>query len=44
MNAGLGNGYGTTTLGAALKLLIPAGHTPGPYTANLTLTAVDVAP
>jgi alpha-tubulin suppressor-like RCC1 family protein len=42
--AGLGNGYGTTTLGAALTLVIPAGQTPGPYTANLTFTAVDVAP
>ena len=44
VSAGLGNGYGTTTLGAALTLLIPPGQTPGPYTANLTLTAVEVAP
>ena len=44
VTAGLGKGYGTTTLGAALTLLIPAGQTPGAYSANLTLTAVNVAP
>jgi hypothetical protein len=44
VTAGVGNGYGTATLGAALTLLIPSGQAPGPYTANLTLTAVDVAP
>jgi alpha-tubulin suppressor-like RCC1 family protein len=44
VTAGLGKGYGTATLGAALTLLIPTGQAPGPYTANLTLTAVDVAP
>ena len=38
---GVGNGYGTTTLGANLTLLIPASQATGSYTAGLTITAVE---
>jgi len=37
---GLGNGFGTTTLGANLSLAIPATAPAGPYTSGLTITAV----
>jgi hypothetical protein len=42
--AGLGNGYGTTTLGADLTLAIPPTAPPGPYTSGLTITAVSSNP
>jgi hypothetical protein len=37
---GLGNGYGTSTLGANLNLAIPATAPAGPYTSGLTISAV----
>ncbi len=37
---GLGNGYGTSTLGASLSLVIPATAPAGPYTSGLTISAV----
>jgi hypothetical protein len=42
--AGLGNGTGTTTLGANLDLLFPSGQAAGPYTGGLVITGVAVAP
>jgi hypothetical protein len=42
--AGLGNGYGTTTLGANLTLAIPATAPAGPYTSGLTISAVTSNP
>lgn len=42
--AGLGNGYGTSTLGANLTLVIPATAPAGPYTSGLTITAVTSNP
>jgi len=42
--AGLGNGFGTTTLGANLDLLIPALQAAGDYTSGLTITAVPTNP
>jgi hypothetical protein len=42
--AGLGNGYGTSTLGANLTLAIPATAPAGPYTSGLTITAVTSNP
>jgi len=40
--SGLGNGAGTTTLGATLTLAIPWEAPAGPYTSSLTVTAVDM--
>jgi len=37
---GVGNGYGTSTLGANLTLAIPATAPAGPYTSGLTISAV----
>jgi len=37
---GLSNGYGTSTLGANLTLLIPPTAPAGPYTSGLTVSAV----
>jgi hypothetical protein len=42
--AGVGNGYGTTTLGAGLTLAIPPTAPPGPYTSALTITIVTSNP
>lgn len=42
--AGLGNGFGTTTLGANLDLLFPVPQAAGPYTGALTITGVGSAP
>jgi phosphate ABC transporter phosphate-binding protein len=45
--AGVGNGFGVTTLGADLDLLIPATPVPQPagdYTSGLTITAVTANP
>jgi hypothetical protein len=42
--AGLGNGFGTTTLGANLDLLFPVPQAAGPYTGGLTITGVGSAP
>jgi hypothetical protein len=39
--AGVGDGYGTITLGAGLTLAIPPGTQPGPYTSSLTISAVS---
>lgn len=36
---GVGNGYGTTTLGVGLTLLLPAGQAAGSYASGLTITA-----
>jgi hypothetical protein len=44
VHAGIGNGSGTTVLGANLTLLIPAPQAAGPYTGTLTITAVDSEP
>jgi alpha-tubulin suppressor-like RCC1 family protein len=44
VHAGPGNGYGTTTLGANLTLLIPAGQAAGSYTSDLTITASTADP
>ena len=41
---GVGNGFGTTTLGASLTLLIPAGQATGSYTSGLTITAATANP
>jgi Bacterial Ig-like domain (group 3) len=41
---GVGNGFGTATLGANLTLLIPAAQAPGSYTASLTISAVESEP
>jgi hypothetical protein len=40
VHAGLGNGFGQSTLGASLNLLIPATAPAGPYTSGLTISAV----
>ena len=40
----MGNGYGTTTLGANLTLAIPATAPAGPYTSGLTISAVTTNP
>jgi ABC-type phosphate transport system substrate-binding protein len=42
--AGVGNGYGSTTLGADLTLLIPPPQAAGDYTGALTITAVTSNP
>ena len=42
--AGVGNGYGTSTLGADLTLDIPATAPAGPYTSGLTISAVTSNP
>ncbi len=44
VHAALGNGYGTTTLGANLTLAIPATAPAGPYTSGLTISAVTTNP
>ena len=44
LNSTLGNGYGTTTLGAGLTLAIPPTAPPGPYTSALTITIVTSNP
>jgi alpha-glucuronidase len=44
VHAGIGNGVGTTTLGANLTLAIPTGQAAGPYTSGLTITAADTNP
>ena len=44
VHAGLGNGYGTSTLGANLDLLFPVPQAAGPYTGGLTITAVGANP
>jgi hypothetical protein len=44
VHAGLNNGVGTSTLGANLDLLFPAGQAAGPYTGGLTITAVGANP
>jgi hypothetical protein len=44
VHAGLGNGFGTSTLGANLALLIPATAPAGPYTSGLTISAVTSNP
>jgi hypothetical protein len=44
VHAGLGNGYGTSTLGAALSLVIPPTAPAGPYTSGLTISAVTSNP
>jgi hypothetical protein len=44
VHAGLGNGAGTTTLGATLALLIPTGTAAGPYSSGLTISAVTSNP
>jgi hypothetical protein len=44
VHAGLGNGYGTSTLGANLSLVIPATAPAGPYTSGLTISAVTSNP
>ena len=43
-SASAGAGFGTSTLGAHLSLVIPPTAVPGPYTSVLTLTAVTSAP
>ncbi len=42
--AGLGNGFGTSTLGATLNLVIPNTTPAGPYTSGLTISAVTTNP
>ena len=44
VHTGIGNGVGTTTLGANLTLAIPSGQAAGPYTSGLNITAVDTNP
>jgi hypothetical protein len=44
VHAAMGNGYGTTTLGANLTLAIPATAPAGPYTSGLTISAVTTNP
>jgi len=44
VTAGLGNGFGTTTVGADLTLAIPAPQEAGPYTSGLSLTSVSTTP
>jgi Bacterial Ig-like domain (group 3) len=44
VHAGIGNGYGTSTLGANLSLVIPPTVPAGPYTSGLTISAVTSNP
>jgi hypothetical protein len=44
VHAGLGNGFGTSTLGADLSLVIPPTAPAGPYTSGLTISAVTSNP
>jgi Bacterial Ig-like domain (group 3) len=44
VHAGSGNGFGTSTLGANLSLVIPATAPAGPYTSGLTISAVTSNP
>ena len=44
VHAGVGNGFGTTTLGANLTLAIPSGQAAGPYSSGLTITAAATNP
>src|SRR5215472_3904927 len=44
VHAGVGNGAGTTTLGANLTLAIPANQAAGPYTSGLNITAANTNP
>jgi hypothetical protein len=44
VHSGVGNGYGTTTLGANLTLAIPATAPAGPYTSGLSITSVSTLP
>jgi len=44
VHAGLGNGFGTSTLGADLILAIPPVSPAGPYTSGLNITAVPANP
>jgi hypothetical protein len=44
VHAGVGNGVGTSTLGANLTLAIPSGQAAGPYSSGLNITAVDTNP
>jgi hypothetical protein len=44
VHSGLGNGYGTTTLGANLNLLFPVPQAAGPYTGGLSITSVSTNP
>jgi len=44
VHAGIGNGVGTSTLGANLTLAIPSGQAAGPYSSGLNITAVGTNP
>jgi hypothetical protein len=44
VHAGINNGFGTTTLGANLNLLIPNPQAAGPYTSGLDITSVSTNP
>jgi hypothetical protein len=44
VHSGVGHGFGTAKLGADLSLLIPATQEAGPYSAFLTISAVDAEP
>jgi hypothetical protein len=44
VTAGLGNGFGNTTIGADLTLAIPTPQAAGPYTSGLSLTSVSATP
>jgi hypothetical protein len=44
VHAGIGNGFGTSTLGADLILAIPPASPAGPYTSGLNITAVSTNP
>jgi hypothetical protein len=44
VHAGMGNGSGTSTLGANLLLAIPSTAPAGPYTSSLTISAVTSNP
>jgi hypothetical protein len=44
VHAGLGNGFGTSKLGANLALVIPPTAPAGPYTSGLTISAVTSNP
>jgi hypothetical protein len=44
VHAGIGNGAGTTTLGANLTLAIPTAQAAGPYTSGLNITSVSTNP
>jgi hypothetical protein len=41
VHAGLNNGYGTTTLGANLSLLVPVPRAAGPYSSGLDIRSVS---